>query len=105
MGPIQKRDGFRVISFYRPVFVCSVSVKPISRPGRFFLLTFRGATMDKTEQQALQVTKEIMVKFIEVGRISPTNFSEHFANIYTEVLRTVLETSTTEACVNDTAPE
>jgi len=61
--------------------------------------------MDKTEQQALQVTKEIMVKFIEVGRISPTNFSEHFANIYTEVLRTVLETSTTEAGVNDTPTE
>ena len=61
--------------------------------------------MDKTEQQALQVTKEIMVKFIEVGRISPTNFSEHFANIYTEVLRTVLETSAAEAGVNDTPTE
>ncbi|MGX9364657.1 hypothetical protein ACTVJH_01280 [Desulfoplanes sp. PS50] len=46
--------------------------------------------MDKTEQQALQVTKEIMVKFIEVGRISPTNFPEHFATIYEEVLQTVI---------------
>jgi len=50
--------------------------------------------MDKTEQQALQVTKEIMVKFIEVGRISPTNFSEHFATIYGEVLRTVVDNPT-----------
>jgi hypothetical protein len=48
--------------------------------------------MDKTEQQALQVTKEIMVKFIEVGRISPTNFSEYFAIIYDEVLATVTRT-------------
>ncbi|MDD4648866.1 MAG: hypothetical protein PHO79_02440 [Desulfoplanes sp.] len=61
--------------------------------------------MDKTEQQALQVTKEIMVKFIEVGRISPTNFSEYFANIYTEVLRTVLETSSADAGMSDSAPE
>jgi hypothetical protein len=36
------------------------------------------------------VTKEIMVKFIEVGRISPTNFPEHFATIYEEVLQTVI---------------
>ncbi len=45
--------------------------------------------MDKAEQQALQVTKEIMVKFIEVGRISPANFAEHFATIYGEVLHTI----------------
>ncbi len=45
--------------------------------------------MNKTQQQALQVAKEIMVKFIEVGRISPSNFSEHFASIYGEVLHTV----------------
>ncbi|WP_462325294.1 hypothetical protein [Desulfoplanes sp.] len=47
--------------------------------------------MDKTEQQALQVTKEILVKFIEVGRISPNNFSDHFATIYNEILHTVAE--------------
>ncbi len=57
--------------------------------------------MDKTEQQALQVTKEIMVKFIEVGRISPTNFSEHFATIYGEVLHTV---AASRADVADTRP-
>ncbi len=45
--------------------------------------------MNKTQQQALQVAKEIMVKFIEVGRISPSNFPEHFATIYGEVLHTV----------------
>lgn len=45
--------------------------------------------MDSLEKQALQVAKEIVVKFIEVGRISPANFAEHFAEIYSEVLRTV----------------
>lgn len=45
--------------------------------------------MDQTQKQALQVAKEIVVKFIEVGRISPANFSEHFAPIYDEVYKTV----------------
>ncbi len=45
--------------------------------------------MDKTRQQALQVTKEIVVKFIEVGRISPSNFEQFFAPIYKEILRNI----------------
>ncbi len=45
--------------------------------------------MDKVKQNALQVAKEIVVKFVETGRISPTNFSEHFGPIYYEVLRTI----------------
>ncbi|OIO05888.1 MAG: hypothetical protein AUJ49_00710 [Desulfovibrionaceae bacterium CG1_02_65_16] len=45
--------------------------------------------MDSLEKQALQVAKEIVVKFIEVGRISPANFSEHFSEIYGEILTTV----------------
>lgn len=45
--------------------------------------------MDKTSKQALQVTKEIMVKFIEVGRVSPANFSEIFPKIYSDVLQAV----------------
>lgn len=47
--------------------------------------------MDKLTAQALQVTKEIVVKFIELGRISPANFNEHFAPIYREVLNTIAE--------------
>jgi len=45
--------------------------------------------MDSLEKQALQVAKEIVVKFIEVGRISPANFAEHFSEIYGEILSTV----------------
>jgi hypothetical protein len=45
--------------------------------------------MESLEKQALQVAKEIVVKFIEVGRISPANFAEHFAEIYGEILSTV----------------
>lgn len=45
--------------------------------------------MDKVRSQALQVAKEIVVKFVETGRISPGNFAEHFGPIYEEVLRVI----------------
>jgi len=47
--------------------------------------------MDQAQKQALQVTKEIVVKFIEVGRISPSNCHEFFSQIYFEVLQTIVE--------------
>lgn len=47
--------------------------------------------MNKTRQMALQVAKEIVVKFIEIGRISPNNFDQFFSSIYFEVLRTISE--------------
>lgn len=45
--------------------------------------------MDQLKKMALQTTKEIVVKFIEIGRISPNNFSEFFSPIYQEVLQTI----------------
>ncbi len=47
--------------------------------------------MDQAQKQALQVTKEIVVKFIEVGRISPNNCHEFFSQIYFEVLQTIIK--------------
>ncbi|AGW13244.1 hypothetical protein DGI_1398 [Megalodesulfovibrio gigas DSM 1382 = ATCC 19364] len=45
--------------------------------------------MDKLHKEALQVTKEIVVKFIEVGRVSPANLGEVFPAIYTKILHTI----------------
>jgi len=45
--------------------------------------------VDQTQKQALQVTKEIVVKFIETNRISPTNFPDLFKDIYQAVLLTI----------------
>jgi hypothetical protein len=42
------------------------------------------------EEQILRASKEIAVKFIETGRISPTNFTEHFEVIYNTIKKTVL---------------
>jgi predicted transcriptional regulator len=41
------------------------------------------------DEQILRATKEIVVKFIETGRISPTGFPEAFKAIYQAVNETV----------------
>lgn len=45
--------------------------------------------MDKPRKEALQVAKEIVVKFIETNRVSTGNFAEVFPMVYFEVLRTI----------------
>lgn len=45
------------------------------------------------DEQILRATKEIVVKFIETGRISPTGFSEAFKAIYQTVDETVKQSS------------
>ena len=42
-----------------------------------------------TDEAILKVTKEIVVKFIEAGRLSPTNFEETFGRVYKTVHETV----------------
>jgi hypothetical protein len=49
--------------------------------------------MDKLQKDALQVSKEIVVKFIETGRVSPVNFGEVFPAVYAVVLRTIMTES------------
>jgi len=45
--------------------------------------------MGNMDEQILRASKEIVVKFIETGRVSPTAFSEAFRNIYTTIRETV----------------
>ena len=45
--------------------------------------------MGSMDEQILRAAKEIVVKFIEAGRISPTAFAETFKMIYTTVNETV----------------
>lgn len=41
-----------------------------------------------TDEMLLRVVKEIVIKFIEVGRLSPPNFDETFRHIYKSVHET-----------------
>lgn len=47
--------------------------------------------MSSLEEQVLRTTKEVVVKFIEVGRISPTGFDEFFKGVYRTVVEAVRE--------------
>ena len=46
--------------------------------------------MDKQHKEVIQVTKEIVTKFIETQRISPANFPELFPAIYKVVHETIV---------------
>ena len=45
--------------------------------------------MASIDEQILRATKEIVVKFIEGGRISPAGFDDAFRGIYQTVEKTV----------------
>jgi hypothetical protein len=42
--------------------------------------------MKQEEEMALKVTKEIVIKFIEIGRLSVNSFDEVFHQVHTTVL-------------------
>jgi hypothetical protein len=50
-----------------------------------------GIGMEKLHKEALQVSKEILVKFIESGRVSPATFSEVFPFVYKVICDTIAE--------------
>lgn len=51
----------------------------------------RAAGRPVSEETILKVAKEIVMKFIEVGRLSPQNFDETFRAVYLSVRATVRE--------------
>ncbi len=42
-----------------------------------------------TDETILKVAKEVVVKFIEGGRLSPDNFGKVFHNVFTSIKETV----------------
>ena len=48
------------------------------------------------DEQILRASKEIIVKFIETGRVSPTGFPEAFKSIYRAVDETVKQSISPE---------
>ncbi|MCF8068598.1 MAG: hypothetical protein K9L30_08450 [Desulfobacterales bacterium] len=48
------------------------------------------------DDQVLRTAKEIVVKFIETGRVSPTGFDETFKSIYRSISEAVNEITTPE---------
>ncbi|MDR3567730.1 MAG: hypothetical protein P4L43_06850 [Syntrophobacteraceae bacterium] len=46
--------------------------------------------MNADDERFLKTTKEVLVKFIEMGTVSPSNFDEKFRSIYRTIKDTVL---------------
>jgi len=47
--------------------------------------------MHPDDEKILRLAKEVVIKFIELGRISPTNFEEHFRGIFWALKNTVVD--------------
>ncbi|MDY0361709.1 MAG: hypothetical protein RBR08_09665 [Desulforegulaceae bacterium] len=45
--------------------------------------------MTKIDEQILKAAKEVIVKYIEVGRVSPAAFHENFQKVYKGIYDTV----------------
>ncbi|MCB9493818.1 MAG: hypothetical protein H6681_00055 [Desulfobacteraceae bacterium] len=45
--------------------------------------------MTKVDEQILRAAKEVIVKYIEVGRVSPAAFHENFQKVYKGIYDTV----------------
>ena len=53
--------------------------------------------MKTIDEHILKVSKEIVVKFIEVGRISPSNFNDIFKSIYKGIREAVTDAESDES--------
>lgn len=58
--------------------------------------------MKSIDEQILRTSKEIIVKFIELGRLSPASVHESFRDIYATVNETVKKNITKESPSDDT---
>jgi hypothetical protein len=56
--------------------------------------------VQQDDEIVLRFAKEIAIKFIELGRISPDNFREHFRSIFWSLKNTVVEARLPELDVN-----
>jgi hypothetical protein len=65
----------------------SVSAHPVGA-GAGFIRT-GGTRMGSIDEQILKTAKEVAIKFIECGRLSPSGFAETFQGIYKAVDDTV----------------
>jgi hypothetical protein len=57
------------------------------------------------EEQILRASKEVIVKFIEAGRLSPSGFGETFRSIYRSIDETVKETRDSDWGDADSGPQ
>jgi len=47
--------------------------------------------MNSDDEKILRLTKEIIIKFIELGRVSPSNFEENFKSVFWTIKSTAVD--------------
>jgi hypothetical protein len=47
--------------------------------------------MRDDDELVLRMTKEVIIKFIELGRVSPGNFDAHFKSIFWTIKKTAVD--------------
>lgn len=47
--------------------------------------------MNADDEMILKIAKEVVIKFIELGRVSPTNFEATFRAVFWAVKKTVVD--------------
>jgi hypothetical protein len=61
--------------------------------------------MNADDEKILKVAKEVLVKFIEMGTVSPTNFDEKFRSVYWTVKDTIVSARLTDLETSPSAKE
>jgi len=61
--------------------------------------------LKKEDELALKVTKEIVIKFIEVGRLSINSFDEAFAKVHETVRDALVHVDLEDQAPPEEAPE
>ena len=77
---------------YWMLLLCTVGgngFSPTCRRRPRAIRTTGGKRMASIDEQILRASKEIVVKFIEVGRVSPTTFHDSFRDIHATVQEAV----------------
>ncbi len=46
--------------------------------------------MNPDDEKILKMAKEVLIKFIELGRVSPTNFDENFRSVFWTIKNTAV---------------
>jgi hypothetical protein len=77
----------------RPERASASTSRPSLQKSRGFFLAsnHKEDAMHPDDEIILRMTKEIVVKFIELQRVSPTNFEEHFKRVYWTLKNIVVE--------------
>lgn len=50
----------------------------------------REGVLNADDEKILRLTKEVIIKFIELGRVSPSNFDQQFRNVFWTIKSTMV---------------